>query len=81
MNTMRKLYDVIIEEYGERKCWISELAKKLGICDRDANYLTYKMGYRRGRSLTIISYTEFANDIGVQTIFKKIKQLKNMDIQ
>ena len=53
MNTIRDLYDLILEEYGKRGCWISELADKLGISIKNANCLTYKMGYRRGRALLL----------------------------
>lgn len=28
MNTIRDLYDLILEEYGKRGCWISEYADK-----------------------------------------------------
>lgn len=41
MNTIRDLYDLLLEEYGKRGCWISELADKLGISIRNANCLTY----------------------------------------
>lgn len=30
MNTIRDLYDLILEEYGKRGCWISELAASYG---------------------------------------------------
>lgn len=72
MNTIHDLYDLIIEDYGQRGCWISELAKTLGICERNANYLTYAMGYRRGRALVTTTYADFAKDAGVQAIFKTI---------
>lgn len=71
-NSLRELYDLIIDDYGKRGCWISELAPKLGICKRNANYLTYVMGYRRGRALAVTPYADFANDAGVQAIFKTI---------
>ena len=70
--TLRELYDLIIEEYGKRACWISELAAKLGICEGNANHLTYVLGYRRGRALAVASYTEFAKDAGVQAIHKNM---------
>lgn len=66
------LYNLIIDHYGKRGCWISELAQELGICERNANYLTYAMGYRRGRALVVTAYADFANDAGVQAIFKTI---------
>lgn len=66
------LYNLILDEYGKRGCWISELAAKLGICERNANHLTYVMGYRRGRVLAVTPYVEFANDAGVKAIYKTI---------
>ena len=42
--SMLDLYNLILDEYGKRGCWISELAAKLGICERNANHLTYVMG-------------------------------------
>ena len=70
--TLRELYDLIIDEYGKRGCWISELADKLGICERNANHLTYVLGYRRGRALAVAPYADFAKDAGVQAIHKTI---------
>ena len=29
MNSIRDLYDLVLEEYGKRGCWISELADEL----------------------------------------------------
>lgn len=72
MNTIRDMYDFVLENYGRRGCWISELSQNLGICERNANYLTYAMGYRRGRALVVTGYADFANDAGVQAIFKTI---------
>lgn len=72
MNTIRDMYDFVLENYGRRGCWISELAQNLGICERNANHLTYAMGYRRGRALVVTGYADFANDAGVQAIFKTI---------
>ena len=72
MNTIRDLYELILEDYGKRGSWISELAQKLGICERNANYLAYAMGYRRGRALVVTAYADFAADAGVQAIFKTI---------
>lgn len=72
MNTIRDMYDFVLENYGRRGCWISELAQNLGICERNANHLTYAMGYRRGRALVVTGYADFANDAGVRAIFKTI---------
>lgn len=70
--SMLDLYNLILDEYGKRGCWISELAAKLGICERNANHLTYVMGYRRGRALAVTPYVQFANDAGVKAIYKTI---------
>ena len=53
MNSIRDLYDLVLEEYGKRGCWISELADELGVCRRDANHLTYALGYRRGKAFAL----------------------------
>ncbi len=71
--TLIELYNLILHEYGERRCWISELAALLGICKRNAQYLTYILGYRRGRAKAITSFSAFAQDAGVQAIHKCIK--------
>ena len=55
--TIHELYDYIIENYGKRKCWISDLATTLNISREDANYLTYFLGYRRGKEGLIKSST------------------------
>lgn len=64
----QKLYDYIIEHYGHRMCWISELAVTLGITYAEANHLTYVMGYRRGRAQTLSPFTAFSTDKEVQRI-------------
>jgi len=70
--TRKELYDYIILEYGTRKCWISEIASNLGISKRNANHLTYALGYRRGKAELIATYEEFAKDAGVCAICKII---------
>ena len=72
MNTIRDLYDLILEEYGKRGCWISELAVKLGFSIKNANCLTYKIGYRRVRALAITSFPDFASDVEVQATLRCI---------
>ena len=70
--TLKDLYDYIVDTYGFRKCWISELASDLSICKKNANYLTYVMGYRRGRAVALATFQTFKNDKRVQEIYKTI---------
>lgn len=72
VNSIRDLYDLVLQEYGKRGCWISELADKLCVCKTDANYLTYALGYRRGKAFALAAYEEFAKDEGVRAIFDDI---------
>ena len=58
MMTIHELYDYVIENYGKRKCWISDLATTLNISREDANYLTFFLGYRRGKELSLIHISE-----------------------
>ncbi|MBD5490282.1 MAG: hypothetical protein HDR13_16105 [Lachnospiraceae bacterium] len=66
--TLRELYDYLIDNYGNRKCWISELATDLNIPYTDANHLTYVLGYRRGKVAVLSSYEVFSNDERVRRI-------------
>ena len=70
--TLKDLYDHIVNTYGFRGCWISELASDLGICKKNANYLTYVMGYHRGRAVALATLQTFENDKRVQEIYKTI---------
>lgn len=70
--TIHELYDYIIENYGKRKCWISDLATTLNISREDANYLTYFLGYRSGKEGLIKSEIQFISDAGVKAIYAKI---------
>ncbi|RHA94032.1 hypothetical protein [Agathobacter rectalis] len=72
MMTIHELYDYIIENYGKRKCWISDLATTLNISREDANYLTFFLGYRRGKEGLIKSEIQFISDAGVKAIYAKI---------
>ena len=71
--TIHELYDYIIENYGKRKCWISDLATTLNISREDANYLTYFLGYRRGKEGLIKSEIQFISDAGVKLSMPKYK--------
>ena len=70
IQTLKDLYNHIVDTYGTRECWISELASDLGICKKNANYLTYVMGYRRGRAVKLAPFQTFENDKRVQDIYK-----------
>ena len=70
--TIHELYDYIIENYGKRKCWISDLATSLNISREDANYLTFFLGYRRGKEGLITPKIQFISDAGVKAIYAKI---------
>lgn len=70
--TLKDLYNHIVDTYGSRECWISELASDLAICKKNANYLTYVMGYRRGRAVALAPFQTFVNDKRVQEIYKTI---------
>ena len=72
MMTIHELYDYVIENYGKRKCWISDLATTLNISREDANYLTFFLGYRRGKEGLIKSEIQFISDAGVKAIHAKI---------
>lgn len=72
MMTIHELYDYVIENYGKRKCWISDLATTLNISREDANYLTFFLGYRRGKEGLIKSEIQFIFDAGVKAIYAKI---------
>lgn len=70
--TIQELYVYIIETYGKRKCWISDLAAIFNISLEEANYLTYFLGYRRGKEGLIKSEIQFISDPGVKAIYAKI---------
>lgn len=70
--TIHELYVYISENYGTRKCWITDLATTLNISCKDANYLTYFLGYRRGKEGLIKSEYQFVSDAGVKAIYAKI---------
>lgn len=66
-------YDYILENYGKRKCRISDIATTLKIAYEDANYLTYFLGYRRGKEDSIKMKSQFISDAGVKAIYAKIR--------
>ena len=66
------LYKYIVNTYGQRKCWISELAKKLNISYEDANYLTNLLGYSRGKINNLTPLNTFRNDKRANDILSSI---------
>ena len=70
--TLPELYNCLLEEYGKRRCWISDLARKLGLSYAETNHLTWVLGYRRGRALSITTLEDFSSDLGVQRVVKQI---------
>lgn len=70
--SIHELYDYIVENYGKRKCWISDLARALNISRKDANHLTYFMGYRRGKEGSMKTKLQFVSDAGVKAIHAKM---------
>lgn len=72
--TKQELYLFIIENYGRRKCYISDLATTLKISYDDANYLTYFSGYRKGKEESQKTESQFISDIRVNAIYEKCKE-------
>lgn len=71
--TLMNLYVYIKLKYGHKKCTIHGLATLLGITDKQANHLTYTLGYRQSieKANGLNSFAYFSSDIEVQ----KIQQL------
>lgn len=67
------LYGHIKDAYGGSRCWISEIAEHLRIAYADANYLTFAMGYRRGRARQLNTFASFSNDAEVRRIVALIE--------
>lgn len=66
--TLKELYAYLIENYGTRGFWISDLARELNISSHDANYLTLFLGYKRGKEVAIKTEMQFSLDAGVKRI-------------
>lgn len=68
---------IIINKYGNRGFWISDVAKDLKISKRDANHLTYMLGYRRGKKAELFdkgTFDRFSKDRQVQAILNTIQK-------
>lgn len=70
--TFQDLYNFIIDSYGRRGAWISDIANQLNIRRDEANHLTYAMGYRKGKMFKQATYQEFCSDTGVKLIQAKL---------
>lgn len=68
----KDVLELINEDYGSRKVFISDLAQKLGISYAHANKLTQLAGYNRTKKLKDISLAEFSQNRTVQYIVNKI---------
>lgn len=66
--TLQELYDYIIDNYRTRICFIYDLAVSLGITYKEANHLTYVLGYRRGRAKVLNTFASFSKDAEVRRI-------------
>lgn len=62
------LYYFLLREYGERKCWISDIATMLNISKKEARILIQSLGYHRGKTTGVVSFKSFSVDKDVLTI-------------
>ncbi len=62
------LYYFLVREYGERKCWISDIATMLNISKKEARILIQSLGYHRGKTTGVVSFKSFSVDKDVLTI-------------
>ncbi|BCZ46850.1 hypothetical protein psyc5s11_29170 [Clostridium gelidum] len=65
MTKIEKIYTFIEKYYGNRGAWISDIASKLGISEKQANVLTYAAGFKRGKRSNTNSFTNFSQDKSV----------------
>lgn len=65
---LSEVYEIIIQEYGQRKCWLSELATMLHITYTEANRLTLALNFRRGKATVVNSYDVFSKNEKVRSI-------------
>lgn len=72
MNKLERIYKFIINEYGKRGAWISDIAYKLEISKTQANILTIAAGYGRGKTVKACNLEKFRNDNSVQLVASSI---------
>ena len=70
---VQELYNYLLDEYGGRKCWISEIAEHFQISRSDANTLTIALGFKRGVCKSHKSLVEFSNNPDVKRVLGRIK--------
>lgn len=74
--TLQELYEYVLESYGSRKCWLSELATALGISLKDARYITRSLGFARGRATVVTDFKNFSDNAEVRRIQALISYVK-----
>lgn len=80
--TATELYYWIIEKYGNRGYTIKDIEDHLGISHRQANHLTYLLGYRNTK-LDITkrkSLNDFSMDAGVKYVVAMIRCLSAAEL-
>lgn len=71
--TSHELYRRVIDMYGTRMFWISDLARNLGISYADAQYITSFLGFYRGRlSGSPTDFVKFTNDTEIRRILRNV---------
>ncbi|WOO35109.1 hypothetical protein R2R35_15030 [Anaerocolumna sp. AGMB13020] len=76
MNKVEKVYKYIVNEYGSRNVWISDIAKSLNITKREANTLTIEPGFVRGKRVKTKNMSSFISNIKVITIIMGIRDYR-----
>lgn len=66
------LYNYIVNKYGKRSLYISDLAAELNISHRSARLLVQALGYHRTKRTTAVQYNTFATSKAVNQILPKI---------
>lgn len=75
MNKTEIIFNLIHEFYGMRGWWISDLAEKLGVSQRDSNILTIAAGYSRGKRKRFVSLADFAANTDVIEVVERVPDL------
>ena len=71
-NTVRQIYIYITKNYGCRGLFISDAARTLQVSYKEANILTMRLGYFRGKRKVYIRYEDFVTDPKAKAICEKI---------
>lgn len=70
--TITELYNYLMETYGKRKAWISDIATALNISMKEARFLTQAIGYHNGKATSIVPLAAFSTDKDVILIHSKL---------